>query len=626
MAADPRVARVEYRERVARLEREAHAHPTRYKLRVFGLVVLGHVFVWLWIGLVLAIAIGVIWVQFASHRFFAVTLKLEFLLLAAAWVMLRALWVKLEPPDGRELTRAEAPQLFTLVDACAKRLRAPVPHRVLVDDRFNASIAQTPRWGVFGGWQNDLVLGLPLMQSLGRDEFRAVLAHEFGHLSGSHGRFGAWVYRVRLGWELIGHAFSENRGSATILRPFFRWYLPRLDAATFALARRQEYEADRAAADLTSPAAIGSALVRLEVLGRWLNERFWPDTLAMAREVKSPPARHALLPERLAAGVNPTDAQRWLSQSLAFRADPDDTHPSLTERLAALGVEPGAPPTGPASDPAERLLGDFAPKLRAEFDTGWQNMMAEPWTKHGEELRERVARLAELRARAEQAPLSEEEQWELIVGVRDIEGDAAAEPLATAYAAAHPDYPGARFVAGSILLSLERGEGLHHLKAAIELDPLAIVPACDAAAPWLRTRGRVAEAEWWDDRRAEREDVLARAAEERQKISKDMVLAPHDITREQLQPLAGTIADVELIADAWLVRREVEHAPEMPAYVLVIRVAPQLLGWTGQGRIEKAVNVAAQLPLPEGTFIVAANGVYAWLGGRVKTMEEARVK
>lgn len=626
MAADPRAARAAYRERIEKLEREAREHPARYRLRVIGLVVMGHAFVWLWIGLVLAIAFGVIWVQFASHRFIAVTLKLEFLLLAAAWVMLRALWVKLDPPDGRELTRAEAPQLFALVDACAKRLRAPVPHRVLMNDQFNASISQTPRWGVFGGWQNDLVLGLPLMQSLGRDEFRAVLAHEFGHLSGSHGRFGAWVYRVRLGWELIGQAFSESRGSVAMLRPFFRWYLPRLDAATFALARRQEYEADRAAADLTSPAAIGSALVRLEVLGRWLNERFWPDTLAMAREVKSPPARHALLPERLAAGVKPTDAQRWLSQSLAFRADPHDTHPSLTERLAALGVEPGAPPTGPAEDPAERLLGDFAKTLREEFDIGWQNMIAEAWTKHGEELRERVAKITELRARAELEPLPEEQQWELIGSVRDIEGDAAAEPLATAYAAAHPDYPGARFTAGAILLSLDRNEGLHHLEAAMELDPLAIVPACDTAAPWLRTRGRVAEAEWWDDRRAERQEVLARAAEERQKVVKDMVLAPHDFTREQLHPLASTIADVEPIADAWLLRREVEHAPEVPAYVLVIRVAPQFLGWSSQGRIEKAVNIAAQLPLPDGAFVVSANGAYGWLMGRMKEMEAARVK
>lgn len=626
MAAELRAARAAYRERIETFEREAHEHPTRYRLRVIGLVVMGHAFVWLWIGLVLAIAFGVLWVQFASHRFILITLKLELLLLAAAWVMLRALWVKLEPPEGRELTRAEAPQLFSLVDACAKRLRAPVPHRVLVDDRFNASIAQTPRWGVFGGWQNDLVLGLPLMQTLGRDEFRAVLAHEFGHLSGSHGRFGAWVYRVRLGWELIGQAFSESRGSVALLRPFFRWYLPRLDAATFALARRQEYEADRAAADLTSPEAIGSALVRLEVLGRWLDERFWPDTLAMAREVKSPPARHALLPARLAAGVNPADAQRWLSQSLAFRTDPNDTHPSLAERLAALGVDSGTPPTGPAADPAERLLGDFATRLREEFDIGWQNMTAEAWTKHGDELRERVAKLAELRARAEQAPLPEAEQWELIGSVRDLEGDAVAEPLAMAFAAKHADFPGARFLAGTILLSLERGEGLAHLKAAMELDPLAIVPACDTAAPWLRARGRVAEAEWWDDRRAEREDVLSQAAEERQKVSKDMVLSPHDFTREQIQPLTSAIADVERIASAWLVRRAVEHAPEMPAYVLVIRVTPQLLGWTSQGRVEKAVNVAAQLPLPDGALVVSASGVYGWLAGRVKGMEDARVK
>ena len=71
----------------------------------------------------------------------------------------------------------------------------------IIDDEFNACIVQIPRFGLFGGARNYLVIGLPLMQTLTVEQFAAVLAHEYGHLSGAHGHFSAWIYRLRVTWS-----------------------------------------------------------------------------------------------------------------------------------------------------------------------------------------------------------------------------------------------------------------------------------------------------------------------------------------------------------------------------------------------------------------------------------------
>ena len=42
---------------------------------------------------------------------------------------------------------------------------------------------QLPRLGIFGWYRNYLIIGMPLMKSLTCEQFKAVLAHEFGHLA-----------------------------------------------------------------------------------------------------------------------------------------------------------------------------------------------------------------------------------------------------------------------------------------------------------------------------------------------------------------------------------------------------------------------------------------------------------
>jgi len=109
------------------------------------------------------------------------------------------------------------------------------------------------------------------------------------------------------------------------------------------LARRQEYDADASAAAFTGRRALADALVRLEVVGAFLKQRFWPALLTIADDDPTPPDPYARLQAALQGGLAPAETGEWLAQTLAQSTTSADTHPALADRLHALGEVPSAP-------------------------------------------------------------------------------------------------------------------------------------------------------------------------------------------------------------------------------------------------------------------------------------------
>jgi Zn-dependent protease with chaperone function len=91
---------------------------------------------------------------------------------------------------------------------------------------------------------------MPLFQALSVEQLTAVLAHEYGHLSGSHGRWGSWIYRLRQTWNRLISGLRENQswGNGLFYR-FFGWYVPFFNAYFLSLAKKNT-EADRYSAEI----------------------------------------------------------------------------------------------------------------------------------------------------------------------------------------------------------------------------------------------------------------------------------------------------------------------------------------------------------------------------------------
>ena len=258
------------------LEQRSAERPGAYKLKVLLLALLGYAY----IGFITAIVAGLLglvgWGILSGRMNVNILVwKLAAPLLILAGIILRALWVEIPRPTGIHLNRESADSLFNAVDHLRRALKSPTVHEVLITDDFNASVAQIPRLGILGWHKNYLTIGLPLMQALSPQQFQAVIAHEFGHLSGSHGRFSSWIYRTRITWhQLMVQLEERDHWGSFIFTRFFEWYAPYFAAYSFVLARAQEYEADRLASETLNSENIADMLVSLEINNARLQEEF----------------------------------------------------------------------------------------------------------------------------------------------------------------------------------------------------------------------------------------------------------------------------------------------------------------------------------------------------------------
>jgi Zn-dependent protease with chaperone function len=323
------------------LQAASERSPRLYDFRVAALAVLGYGFL---VGVLLTstlVTLAIIALVLAKPNAGTVKLGLIFGSISGglAYTLAKALWVRLEAPTGVAVTPADAPDLFALLTRLRARFNGPRFHHVLLTGDYNAAVVQIPRLGVFGWQSNYLLLGLPLMQSLAPEEFEAVLAHEFGHLSRNHARFGAWIYRVRRSWERTFEEMARQPKSGSfVLEWFIRWFWPKFNAHAFVLARANEYVADRCAAEFSGAPIAARALTRVNLHAALLDEKFWPSLFKRVNAEPEPPRDIYMdLARTLQQTPASTDTARWLKAAFTFETNNGDTHPALKDRLRALG-------------------------------------------------------------------------------------------------------------------------------------------------------------------------------------------------------------------------------------------------------------------------------------------------
>lgn len=386
------MTREEFDALVAQLEVRAKASPGGFVARTAALATLGFGFMLavLLLTITVAVAAVVMMVWYPS----AATIKIGVVAFAGfggiAWALVKALWIRMPAPQGLELRRSNAPRLFAMIDELRAELKSPRFHEVLLVGEHNAAVVQIPRLGVFGWHRNYLLVGLLMMQGLGPEEFRAVLAHEFGHLSGNHGRFHNWLYRLRRSWEKV---FDELRrtdrgGVGKMLAAFINWFWPKFNAHAFVLSRANEYEADAVSARLAGSGYAASALQRTSVDAAFLQEEFWPGIFKLANAGPHPPAdvyRRAGVAIR--TPQPPEELARRLKVSFQLETNNADTHPCLKDRLRALGgLPPGVDrrafprtlPKASEESAAELYLGATVDRFERELGEQWKTGV-EPW-------------------------------------------------------------------------------------------------------------------------------------------------------------------------------------------------------------------------------------------------------
>jgi len=609
---------------IRRLETSARRRPRLYRTQVALLAVLGYGYIAGILALLVAliIALGFLATKPGGG---AIAVKLMVPAVVIGWAVIRSLWLRIPEASGIALTAERVPELFAAIERVRAGLEGPKFRRVLLYGEFNAGVTQRPRWGIVGPNVNDLLVGLPLLQALSPREFEAVLAHEMGHVSRQHGRFGHWIYRVRSTWsQLAALAAADNvKLLHLVLGRFLKWYAPFFNAYSFVLARQDEYEADRAAVRVAGRDAVATALVRIQVAGRFFNEHHWEAVSRDLRQGIDVTAPQAAFVPALVEGIDPADADRWLEEALRRPTDLADTHPALGDRLRAIGVgrQQSAPPA-PESTAAAVLLGTAAEALTAELDGAW-------WTHVGPQVaaaraaREEAARrLAEL----EGAAPSIDSGWERVVLLERLDRTPEACVAAESLLVEHPDHAPTLFFLGRIRLAADDAEGIALLERAAALDRAAAAPAQALIFDYHWRHGRRDEAEL---ARAAMSDASARAEradKERRTVTGKLTFVPQDLPAEMIERWRKLLAEIPDLRAVYIVRRVVVEMPEVPCYL--VGVMPNVRWW--RFRSEKASSkllerVIAATEWPPSTFFILGDGVHRRVLRRMRKVAGAAV-
>lgn len=603
---------------IGRMEKLASANPTAYRALVVGLALLGYTYLLFVVALLLLLLLA--------------TLKagaLQFVVLTGALlaVVLRAMRTRVSPPSGERLTARVAPELFALLKSLQQQLRTPRLHRVLLVTEFNAAVAQIPRLGTLGWYRNYLLIGLPLMKALTVEQFRAVLAHELGHLSGGHARAGNWIYRVRRIWLRLELAFAQRpRWGARQIQAFFRWYIPYFNAASFPLARANEYEADAAAARLTSARSLAQALTGVSVANSYLTQRYWPGIEALAKETAEPPG--APMSGFMARGIDevtPEELSSWQLAALTAKTSYADTHPSLTDRLRALGAEPEFVPPR-ADESAAHLLGAERATLEALLDEQWRVRAAPAWKRAHDQAQKGRARLGELRAEAAQGELAVAKALELAALEEHMgAGAAAALSMRRELVARAPDSAPARFALARQLLQIGDGEGAALMQAVMAEEPEAQPGGAELLRSYFLRRGDSASARQWHERHLSYARTLALAQQERAHFRLTDGLAPHQLCAEVRARLVEQLKAIPDVQRAYLVRKLTQHLPEKPCYVLGFETGSR---WSlaHRARSKAALqSIRARATFPGFTVVVNLEASSPRFAIKLRRVEGARI-
>jgi Zn-dependent protease with chaperone function len=283
--------------------------------------------------LVVAVAGSVIYGFFVLGT---IPIKLVIVLVVGAivtlYMMLTSLFIKPESGDpGRALTLEEAPGLWKLTREVADDLgtRALDEIRIIPGTEifvYERGTAYERRHDLA---QRILVIGIGLFSGFSQNSFRAVLAHEYGHLANRDTAGGDVALRVSQDMMKLAYAMAQG-GQAVwwnVAFQFLRIYAFLFRRVSYGATRLQEVLADRTAARLYGAAAFEQGLrhvIRRQIQFNYLAEKSIGEATKSGRALQNIYVLDVKHEKAVEAEIE---------NALTHQTSEEDTHPSPSDRF-----------------------------------------------------------------------------------------------------------------------------------------------------------------------------------------------------------------------------------------------------------------------------------------------------
>jgi Zn-dependent protease with chaperone function len=288
-----------------------------------------------------------------------------------------------------EITRQQEPRLFKFIESVVEEVGTRFPKKVYLSADVNASVFyDSSFWSMFLPVRKNLQIGVALINSVTEQEFRAILAHEFGHFSQQSMKLGSYVYHVNQaiynmlydnqGYDAIVQKWANLSGYFAVFVELAVWIIRGIQAllqrayqginlSYLGLSREMEFHADAVAAHVAGSQPLVTSLLRLNLAEASFNQvlNYYNQRLDEGIITDNVYKQHHWVMNMFASEDNlpmisglPLVSAEYLSRfnkSLLNIKDQWASHPQTEERVAAL--EQWNIPVRYAEDnPANRLL------------------------------------------------------------------------------------------------------------------------------------------------------------------------------------------------------------------------------------------------------------------------------
>ena len=245
--------------------------------------------------------------------------------------------------NGVLIDLSKEPRLAKQIESIAQAMNEPMPSEVYLVGDANAFVIETS--GFLGFRRRRIIgLGLPLLQMLTIAQFRAVLAHEFGHYYAGDTRMGPWVYNTRI---TIARVYENLGRKSAVISFLTRWavvsipYMALMGAMrlywnlfmriTQWISRRQEFRSDELACHVAGSQALMEGLQGIRRCQAALNTYWTSVVLPVAAGGFQPQLADGFMRFMNTPHVAKAAAEFLAKQSV--KASPMDTHPPLCMRV-----------------------------------------------------------------------------------------------------------------------------------------------------------------------------------------------------------------------------------------------------------------------------------------------------
>lgn len=192
-----------------------------------------------------------------------------------------------------EINAQQEPELFKIIREIVQSVGTSFPKKVNLSSEVNAAVFyDSSFWSMFFPVKKNLLIGLGLVNTVTKEELKAILSHEFGHFSQRTMKVGSYVYNVN---QVIFNMLFENESYESLVQRWanvsgyfsifviiankinegIQWILRKLYVVVnknyLGLSREMEFHADEIAASVTGYEPLKYSLLRMALADHSFN-------------------------------------------------------------------------------------------------------------------------------------------------------------------------------------------------------------------------------------------------------------------------------------------------------------------------------------------------------------------